>query len=409
MKEVKLLVLEDDRKTAGQIKRELEGLGYTVSGVVHSGQEAIENPGETGPHVIPKELNSSSDILREIEGLRELDKKLAESNQLLETILDYTHMLVAYLDSRFNFVRVNRAYAEADQRDPSFFPGKNHFDLYPDAENEAIFQRVVDTGEPYFTYAKPFEYPDNPERGVTYWDWSLIPIKSREKTVTGLVLTLANVTDRIKAEEQIKASLQEKEVLLKEVHHRVKNNLQLITSLLNLQTRRIDDKKSLSVFEEYRNRVNSIALVHEKLYESKDLANIDFGDYIRSLTAQILSTYSARLSGIALRVEAEDVFLKVNKAIPCALIINELVTDSIKYRFPGDRSKGGQISLEFKTNRENATLIVSDNGVDLPDDFDINRSEVLGMQIINALIKQLRASMRVDRNEGTRFIIEFQI
>jgi len=127
-------------------------------------------------------------------------------DRLLETLLDHTHMLVAYLDPRFNFVRVNRAYAAADERNPSFFPGKNHFDLYPNAENEEIFKGVVKTGKSYFAQAKPFQYAEHPERGVSYWDWSLIPTKSPAGAVTGLVFTLVNVTEREKAERAQKES-----------------------------------------------------------------------------------------------------------------------------------------------------------------------------------------------------------
>jgi len=125
------------------------------------------------------------------------------ADKLLQTLLDHTHMLVAYLDPKFNFVRVNRAYAKADERDPSFYPGKNHFDLYPNTENEGIFKEVVKTGKPYFAHAKPFEYAEYPERGTGYWDWSLIPIKDPTGAVTGLVLTLVNVTERRRAEEKI--------------------------------------------------------------------------------------------------------------------------------------------------------------------------------------------------------------
>lgn len=134
------------------------------------------------------------------------ERLLVETNQLLETILDNTHMLVAYMDAQFNFVRVNRAYAESDERKPSFFVGKNHFDLYPNAENEEIFRGVVETGEPYFAYAKLFEYTEKPERGLSYWDWSLIPIKDQGGVVTAVVLTLVNVSDRKRAEEALRES-----------------------------------------------------------------------------------------------------------------------------------------------------------------------------------------------------------
>ncbi len=131
---------------------------------------------------------------------------LAETNEFLTAILDNTPILIAYMDSQFNFIRVNRAYAEADEREVSFFPGRNHFELYPNEENEAIFRRVVETGEPYFVEAKPFEYAENPERGVSYWDWSLIPIKGPEGVVEGLVLTLQNVTEEKIAKEKLKKS-----------------------------------------------------------------------------------------------------------------------------------------------------------------------------------------------------------
>jgi PAS domain S-box-containing protein len=123
---------------------------------------------------------------------------------LLDIILTHTHMLVAYLDKDFNFIKVNRAYAEADEKDPDFFPGKNHFDLYPNKDNEAIFAKVVKSGRPYRTFAKPFEYADHPERGVSYWDWSLIPEKDLQGKVHGLVLTLADVSEQIRNQEAMR-------------------------------------------------------------------------------------------------------------------------------------------------------------------------------------------------------------
>jgi PAS domain S-box-containing protein len=140
---------------------------------------------------------------REIAKGRRAEEALVETVQLLEAIFDRTPMLVACLDPLFNFVRVNRAYAEADGRDPFFFPGKNYFDLYPYADNEAIFRRVIETGKPYFAFAEPFEYAEHPERGVSYWDWTLVPVKDSAGTPTGLVFTLANVTDRVQTREAL--------------------------------------------------------------------------------------------------------------------------------------------------------------------------------------------------------------
>ncbi|HCO92787.1 MAG TPA: hypothetical protein DIU00_02355, partial [Phycisphaerales bacterium] len=152
------------------------------------------------------EIVGTIEVSQDITERKQSEEALRETNGLLETILDHTHMMVAYLDPQFNFVRVNRAYAEADERQPSFFPGKNHFDLYPNEENEEIFRHVVETGIPYFTYARPFEYAEHPEWGISYWDWSLVPIKQQQGIVTGLVLTLADVTARKRAEEALQAS-----------------------------------------------------------------------------------------------------------------------------------------------------------------------------------------------------------
>lgn len=150
------------------------------------------------------EVEGFFSLITDISDRKRAEEALRETTQLLETIFAHTHVLVAYLDPQFNFIRVNQAYAEADERDPLFFPGKNHFDLYPNAENEEIFRRVVETGELYFVHAKPFEYAEHPERGLSYWDWSLEPIKDPDGAIIGLVLTLANVTERVRAAEAVR-------------------------------------------------------------------------------------------------------------------------------------------------------------------------------------------------------------
>ncbi|MCF8109790.1 MAG: PAS domain S-box protein, partial [Desulfohalobiaceae bacterium] len=148
---------------------------------------------------------------------KEAEKQLWEHNQVMQGILEHTHMMAVYLDTQFNFIWVNRAYAVTCRHDQSYFPGKNHFDLYPHSENQAIFQRVVDTGEPFFVEAKAFEFPDQPERGPTYWDWSLIPIKNNSGKVIGLVFTLAEVTERILVEKRLRKSEEDFRTLIENV------------------------------------------------------------------------------------------------------------------------------------------------------------------------------------------------
>jgi PAS domain S-box-containing protein len=153
-----------------------------------------------------KRVDRLAVFVTDITELKQSEQALRETTDLLETVFEHTHMLVAYLDPQFNFVRVNRAYAEADEHELSFFFGRNHFDLYPNAENEAIFRKVVETGVPYFTHAKPFEYAGHPERGVTYWNWSLVPVKQQDGAACGLILTLADVTEQKRAEQALRES-----------------------------------------------------------------------------------------------------------------------------------------------------------------------------------------------------------
>lgn len=210
------------------------------------------------------------------------------------------------------------------------------------------------------------------------------------------------------SEEQIKISLKEKEVLLKEIHHRVKNNLQIINSLLNLQSRSAKDKESQDIFEKCKNRIDSIALVHEKLYQSEDLANVNFGEYVNTLTARLFDAYSSRIPAVNLKTDVAPVSLDVNKAIPCALLINEMVMNSIKHGFPSGRK--GEITVELKISAgDKVSLAVADNGVGLPADFAIDNPRTLGMQIIKGLVGQLHGALNVDRSSGTKFTIEFQL
>jgi two-component sensor histidine kinase len=212
--------------------------------------------------------------------------------------------------------------------------------------------------------------------------------------------------ERKKAQEQIKASLREKEILLKEIHHRVKNNLQIISSLLNLQAEYLKDTQTIAIFKDSQNRIQSMAIVHEKLYQSEDLATINLSDYIQDLVSNLSYSYEVNLESIVFKIDVEDVLLDIDTAIPCGLIINELISNSLKYAFP--RGKSGEIWIKLKSSAKNQLrLIVSDNGMGLPENFDFNNTESLGLQLVDALTIQLKGTIEIDRARGTKFLITF--
>ena len=215
-----------------------------------------------------------------------------------------------------------------------------------------------------------------------------------------------DITERKKAEEKIKAALKEKEVMLKEIHHRVKNNMQIISSLLKLQFVRTKSKKLQEMLRTSQSRLHSMALIHERLYQSKDFTRIDFAYYIRSLTVYLFHSYRVDSNLVRLKTDVRDVHLDINRAIPCGLIVNELVSNSLKHAFPGGRE--GEIFIKFYFNKQGKIiLVVRDNGIGFPEDIDFRSTESFGMQVVNDLTEQLRGTIELDRKGGTTFKVVF--
>lgn len=221
-----------------------------------------------------------------------------------------------------------------------------------------------------------------------------------------MVGAISDLTERKQAEEQIKKSLKEKEVLLKEIHHRVKNNLQIVSSLLNLQSGYTSDKKTLEMFRESENRVKSMALIHERLYQSKDLGKINFANYIQSLGTRLFHSHGVNPETIKLNLSVSDIFLGIDTAIPCGLIINELISNSMRHAFPDGRN--GEISIKIDSNNGKFILIVRDDGVGLPENLDFKNVKSLGLKIVAALASQLDGSIEHYSTGGTEFKITFK-
>ena len=235
-----------------------------------------------------------------------------------------------------------------------------------------------------------------------------IVIKDRDQKLYRMAGSLTDISERKFSEEQIKASLKEKELLLKEIHHRVKNNMQVISSLLRLQLNYMSNEKYKEMFKDSQNRIKSMALVHEKLYQSNDLTRIDFKDYVENLASSLFRSYGIDTERISLSVKVVDIMVGIDTAIPCGLIINELLSNALKYAFPDERS--GVIEICIGKNPDNKIeLVVRDNGVGLPEDFDLNKCESLGLQLVTVLTQdQLQGEITFERKNGTEFRLKFQ-
>lgn len=226
--------------------------------------------------------------------------------------------------------------------------------------------------------------------------------------VLRVIGTEQDITRRKIGEDKLKQSLKEKELLLQEIHHRVKNNLQVISSLLRLQSYHINDPDALEIFRESQNRVSSIALVHEKLYQSQDRGCIDFADYLKSLTGDLFHFFPTDSCKIKLKLELDYVKLNIETAISCGLIVNELLTNSLKHAFSS--IDNGEIYVGLTRDEENnkILLVVADNGAGLPSQLNLDKIETFGLELVHHLSKRINGEIKIDRSHGTRFEISLQ-
>jgi len=338
--------------------------------------------------------------------LKQSQEAVGRSEELFRQMAENVREVFFLVDHKsYEVLYVNRAFKELWGRSceslyqqPSVWLDAIHpEDL--DLVNEA-FEIQQTTGE----FDEEFRII-RPDGSMRWIHDCVVPIRDELGQISRLVGIAEDVTERRQAVDNIKASLEEKEVLLKEINHRVKNNLQIISSLLSLQSRDIKDEKTLSAFQASQDRIRAMALVHEKLYQSDDLARIDFGEYIKSLATDLGSSYGLGLRDIKLKIDVDNILLGVDTAIPCGVIVNELVANSLKHAFPGDRS--GEITVSFREADGQYTMTFKDDGVGLPDDLDITHPSSLGLTIVNALTGQLGGTISLGRNGGSEISITF--
>jgi PAS domain S-box-containing protein len=344
-------------------------------------------------------------ITRDITDRRNTEKAQRESEEKFRAIFESFHDVYYRTDREGLVTIISPSVRTQAGWDPEDVIGHPVTDFYKDpSERESFKEKLKESG-----VINDYELKLLAKNGrVIDVSVSSKIIFGKDGKPTGVEGVLRDITDRKQAEKQVKSSLKEKEVLLQEIHHRVKNNMQIISSLLNLQSRCIEDDKVKDMYKMSRDRIKSMALIHEKLYQSEDLAKINFAQYIRSLTIHLLHTYNASTDRIKLNAEVADVFLDINKAIPCGLIVNELVSNSIKHAFPKDRK--GKIHVELNTgNNGDVCLIVSDDGIGFSEKVDFQEPDSLGLQLVNDLIEQLGGTLKFDSSSGISYQIFFPI
>lgn len=215
----------------------------------------------------------------------------------------------------------------------------------------------------------------------------------------------SEITVRKKAEKKLTDSLKEKDVLLAEIHHRVKNNMAVVSALLELEMNKLKEKKLKALLADSLSRIKSMAIIHEKLYQAGDFSHLEFNHYIKDLVNKISSSYVSKYKKITTEIEADDVLLNLNQAIPCALLLDELLINTFKHAFKG--RKKGEIFIKLSEKDNCVELKVEDDGVGLPEDFALNGSTSLGIKLVTTWVKQLQATFDINKGNGTSFVINF--
>jgi two-component sensor histidine kinase len=338
------------------------------------------------------------------------DEQLKRNEKFLQTVIDGIADPVMLIGSDYSIRLLNiAAMGDEDytalETPPKCYELEHNRETPCDGEEHPCpLDQVSLTGGPVSMVHKHSDTDGNEH----YVEIMASPLYRGDGTVEGIIEVSRDITKRISAEKHLLRSLNEKEMLIKEIHHRVKNNLMVIQSLLRLQSLQIRDDADKEMFEESESRVRAMGMIHERLQRSGEVSTIDLPDYINSLATALLRNYRAEDSSISLRVEIEDIALDIDTIIPCGLIINELVSNALKYAFPEGRN--GEISVTLKDNTDGTcTLSVIDNGIGLPEGFDIYSTDSLGMQIITALCDQISARLEVLSQGGSTFRMTFSL
>lgn len=335
------------------------------------------------------------------------EDQIKQQKEFLRTVIDTDPNFVFAKDWEGKFTLVNKALAENYNSTPDELIGKSEADFNPGiSETEHLItddREVILTGKPKFIAE---ENVTNIETGENKWYQTIkVPLKGMDGK-TQVLGVAADITARKLAEEMTKKSLHDKELLLKEIHHRVKNNLQIIISLLKLQSNFVYDKRDLEIFNKSRSRIETMSMIHEKLYKSDDISRINIAIYLNDLVTHLLKAYHLNSSKIDFELNTDNILMTIDTAIPCGLIVNELINNILKHAFPDGYN--GKITLNLFKSGEFLHMEVLDNGIGFPENFNKESTDSLGFKLVDTLVKQLDGNIDVIKNKGTHFIIKFK-
>ena len=343
------------------------------------------------------------------EGYRRMEdlQLLALSEQRYRTLVETPNFVVMLLDADGNYLYVSPQIEDWLAYSPDEFyrnsDMRRHIVHPDDLEATEAFHRVDGEGH------TNMEFRWRHRGGRYLWAaGSVFPIYENAEDeqinkVSMIQVVAQDITERKEAESRIRTSLEEKEVLLKEIHHRVKNNLQIISSLLHLQAARIEDPDMLKAYSDSQYRIRSMALIHEELYKSDDLARIDFRSYVDRLMEHLLESFGQDMRRISVTLDMDTALLTIDRAIPMGLIVNELASNALKYAFPDNRDGTIRVELRMDAETEAFSLSVIDDGIGVSPDIDLDNPESLGLRLVNSLVGQLKARLVLDRSSGTAF------
>jgi PAS domain S-box-containing protein len=342
--------------------------------------------------------------IQDITQRNQAENALAAKEVLLRQFIKHSPAAIAMFDTNMRYLQCSDRWLTDYHLSGKDLTGLSHYEVFPDIPDKwkLVHQRVL-AGAVESCDEDPFHRPD----GSTEWlQWECRPWHAATEEIGGLIMSTQVVTERKLSKERIKASLREKEALLKEIHHRVKNNLQIVSTLLDLQADHTQDFQALEMFKESWGRVRSMALIHERLYRSQDMARVDFAEYVRHLADDLYRAYKLCDDGIRLELDVDIPPLPIDAAIPCGLLLNELMSNCFKHAF--NEATEGLIGVSLcRSDDETNVLSVSDDGAGFPGDIDFRHTTSFGMQLVNTLVDQLAGEIELTTGRGTTFTVRF--